>query len=50
VLVEKGFGTIIFGTVVTDSYSRRVDWFALKWVLILKVEPISAGVQQRIWS
>jgi len=23
VLVEKGFGTIIFGTVVTDSYSRR---------------------------
>jgi hypothetical protein len=25
VLVEKGFGTITFGTVVTDSYSRRVD-------------------------
>ena len=30
VLVEKGFGTIIFGTVVMDSYSRRVDLVRIK--------------------
>jgi hypothetical protein len=30
VLIEKGFGTITFGTVVTDSYSRRVDLVRIK--------------------